>query len=80
MPVIGLGGFFFRAQDPEGLTAWYRETLGVGIGQRREAHDVDEVLGVVPERLAPRPRHATVVGWQPHREAQVLVDERALGG
>jgi len=32
MPVIGLGGFFFRAQDPEALTAWYRETLGVGGG------------------------------------------------
>ena len=32
MPVIGLGGFFFRAQDPEGLKAWYGEVLGVGDG------------------------------------------------
>jgi predicted enzyme related to lactoylglutathione lyase len=32
MGVIGLGGFFFRARDPEGLSAWYRETLGVGGG------------------------------------------------
>ena len=32
MPVIGLGGFFFRAQDPEGLKAWYGEVLGVGGG------------------------------------------------
>jgi len=32
MPVLGLGGFFFRAQDPEGLKAWYRDTLGVGGG------------------------------------------------
>lgn len=32
MPVIGLGGYFFRAQDPEGLKSWYRETLGVGAG------------------------------------------------
>lgn len=32
MPVIGLGGFFWRAQDPEALKAWYRETLGVGSG------------------------------------------------
>jgi predicted enzyme related to lactoylglutathione lyase len=32
MPVIGLGGFFFRAQDPEGLTNWYRDVLGVGGG------------------------------------------------
>lgn len=26
----GLGGVFFRAKDPERLTAWYREHLGVG--------------------------------------------------
>lgn len=32
MPVVGLGGYFFRAQDPEGLKAWYQETLGVGGG------------------------------------------------
>ena len=32
MPVVGFGGFFFRAQDPEGLKAWYGEVLGVGGG------------------------------------------------
>jgi len=32
MPVIGMGGYFFRAKDPEGLKAWYREHLGVGGG------------------------------------------------
>lgn len=32
MPVVGLGGYFFRARDPEGLTRWYREMLGVGGG------------------------------------------------
>lgn len=32
MPVVGLGGLFFRAHDPEGLKAWYRDTLGVGGG------------------------------------------------
>lgn len=36
MPVIGLGGYFFRAADPEGLTTWYRETLGVGGGCGRD--------------------------------------------
>ncbi|MGH8443671.1 MAG: VOC family protein [Solimonas sp.] len=30
MSVTGIGGFFFRARDPEGLAAWYREHLGVG--------------------------------------------------
>ncbi len=27
--VTGIGGVFFRAEDPEGLTAWYVEHLGV---------------------------------------------------
>jgi len=32
MPVLGIGGFFFRASDPDALSAWYREHLGVGAG------------------------------------------------
>ena len=32
MPVLGVGGIFFRAQDPDVLAAWYREHLGVGAG------------------------------------------------
>jgi predicted enzyme related to lactoylglutathione lyase len=27
-----MGGFFFRAKDPEKLKAWYRDQLGVGGG------------------------------------------------
>jgi predicted enzyme related to lactoylglutathione lyase len=27
-----MGGLFFRAHDPDALTAWYRDTLGVGAG------------------------------------------------
>ena len=30
MGVTGIGGFFFRAQDPEAMRAWYAEHLGVG--------------------------------------------------
>ncbi|AMM85166.1 VOC family protein [Martelella sp. AD-3] len=30
MAVTGIGGFFFRARDPEALRAWYVEHLGVG--------------------------------------------------
>jgi predicted enzyme related to lactoylglutathione lyase len=26
---IGIGGFFFRAQDPEGLGRWYEEHFGI---------------------------------------------------
>jgi predicted enzyme related to lactoylglutathione lyase len=32
MGVLGFGGFFFRARDPDALTAWYREHLNVGPG------------------------------------------------
>ena len=32
MPVVGMGGYFFRAKDPEALKAWYKEQLGVGGG------------------------------------------------
>lgn len=32
MGVAGIGGLFFRARDPEGLAAWYKEHLGVGGG------------------------------------------------
>lgn len=33
MPVLGIGGFFFRAHDAEALGEWYREHLGIGAGQ-----------------------------------------------
>lgn len=29
MPVVGIGGLFFRAQDPEALRDWYRMHLAV---------------------------------------------------
>ncbi|GGF94325.1 glyoxalase [Rhodococcoides trifolii] len=30
MPVLGMGGFFFRAKDPGALSAWYHQHLGIG--------------------------------------------------
>jgi glyoxylase I family protein len=27
--VTGIGGFFFRATDPDGMAAWYRDNLGI---------------------------------------------------
>lgn len=32
MPVLGIGGLFFRAKDPDALGAWYRDNLGIGAG------------------------------------------------
>ena len=31
--VTGIGGVFFRARDPEALTAWYAEHLGVPVSE-----------------------------------------------
>lgn len=33
--VIGVGGVFFRANDPEGLAAWYREHLGIPVEENQ---------------------------------------------
>lgn len=32
MGVEGMGGLFFRARDPDALSAWYKEHLGIGAG------------------------------------------------
>lgn len=32
MTALGIGGLFFRASDPDQLSLWYREHLGVGGG------------------------------------------------
>ena len=40
MPVLGMGGYFFRAQDPVALKAWYREHLDVGGGCGTDANGV----------------------------------------
>src|SRR5689334_13528056 len=32
MAVVGIGGLFFRARDPDLLTGWYKKHLNVGPG------------------------------------------------
>ena len=32
MGVLGIGGLFFRARDPQALSSWYKEHLNVGSG------------------------------------------------
>ena len=36
MGANGIGGFIFRAADPDKLRAWYAEHLGVGAGEHGE--------------------------------------------
>ena len=39
--VLGLGGVFFRARDPEALAAWYRDHLGFDV------HDFGGPFGAI---------------------------------
>ena len=32
MAVLGMGGLFFRSDDPDALAAWYKQHLGIGAG------------------------------------------------
>lgn len=32
MPVLGIGGLFFRSNDPDALSVWYKTHLGIGAG------------------------------------------------
>lgn len=38
--VAGIGGFFFRAQDPKGLANWYLQHLGVDLTPTTEGGTV----------------------------------------
>jgi predicted enzyme related to lactoylglutathione lyase len=31
--ITGIGGVFFKARDPHALSAWYREHLGIPLGE-----------------------------------------------
>ncbi|SOD73207.1 hypothetical protein SAMN05892883_2498 [Jatrophihabitans sp. GAS493] len=42
MPVVGVGGIFFRAKNPDALKAWYLEHLGVGPGAAEGTGAADE--------------------------------------
>jgi hypothetical protein len=37
MGVLGIGGIFFRALDPDGLARWYKEHLQIGAGCNADA-------------------------------------------
>jgi predicted enzyme related to lactoylglutathione lyase len=52
--VIGIGGIFFKAQDPNALRAWYREHLGL------EFDDYGGVSFVCPDDADERARAQTI--------------------
>ena len=54
--VIGIGGIFFKARDPQGLSAWYAQHLGLKI---------EEFGGAMFEEDAARPGCTL---WSPFKE------------
>ena len=57
--VVGIGGIFFKANDPEKLAAWYQKHLGL---------DVEEYGGVTfrePPKDDSMPQRQAYVVWSP---------------
>jgi predicted enzyme related to lactoylglutathione lyase len=58
--VVGIGGIFFKAQDPEKLAAWYQQHLGLDV---EEYGGVTFREGTLPDESVPRRQAYTV--WSP---------------
>jgi predicted enzyme related to lactoylglutathione lyase len=63
--VSGIGGVFFRAQDPQALVSWYREHLGVPVSEDGyvvfpESHDTHWVPFAADADYWPREQAAMV--------------------
>lgn len=74
--VTGIGGFFFRADDPKALAAWYREHLGIDPSPKDYATEPwTQEAG--PTVFAPFPRDAKGRDWMLNfrvRDLGALVD------
>ena len=59
MPVTGIGGIFFKAEDPKTLSAWYERHLGIssGYGWRQSEG---------PTIFAPFPKSTDYFGAEKH--------------
>jgi predicted enzyme related to lactoylglutathione lyase len=60
--VIGIGGIFFKARDPEKLAAWYKQHLGI---------DVEDWGGAVFREGAGddlKPKRQANINWSPFEE------------
>jgi len=67
--VTGIGGFFFRARDPEALGAWYEQALG--IPSTSTSCSWEQEAG--PTVFAPFPHDTDYIG---RHEQQVMLNYR----
>lgn len=79
MAVEGIGGIFFRARDPEALSAWYKAQLGIGAGCNADAMGpVDEWAWLTrggPVVFAPFPADTTYFA----ADRQFMINLRVSG-
>ncbi len=70
--VTGIGGFFFRSQDPEALALWYQERLGVttvpgsyeeGAWRQQEGETVFAPFSQDSEMIGP-PSHTWMINFR----------------
>jgi catechol 2,3-dioxygenase-like lactoylglutathione lyase family enzyme len=71
MPVTGIGGFFFRSDDPGALSAWYEKHLGIGAGNDGWHQSAG------PTILAPFPKSTDYFGPEKHWMLNLRVSELA---
>jgi catechol 2,3-dioxygenase-like lactoylglutathione lyase family enzyme len=81
MPVLGVGGIFFRAANPDALTAWYRDHLGVGGGCAAEgAGPADEWSWMVQGGpLVFSPFKASTDYWEAGKQVMLNLRVRDIG-
>jgi predicted enzyme related to lactoylglutathione lyase len=58
--VVGIGGVFFKAKDPDALGRWYAEHLGLPLSPYGFAK--------LPWRRADAPDKQEITVWSPHKE------------
>jgi predicted enzyme related to lactoylglutathione lyase len=58
--VLGIGGVFFKSHDPQKLQAWYREHMGIPVGED------GYTLFAWRDKEHPEQEHATVWSLFPH--------------
>jgi predicted enzyme related to lactoylglutathione lyase len=83
--VVGIGGAFFRARDPERLRSWYAEHLGVELedwgGQAFRASDGDQTVWAVfsaESEYFPR-RQASMLNYRV-RDLDAMLAQLRAGG
>ena len=67
MPVTGIGGFFFRSEDPKALSAWYKTHLGIG------GYDWEQAAG--PTIFSPFPKATDYFPADKHWMLNIRVSE-----